>query len=82
VDDEVAEPLALDLDDWDAWRPTEPAQRLAGVGAPSYVAGGWPLDLFLGEQRLETLATWSYAGAGTTPSCCIMASASNTPQCS
>lgn len=33
-----------------AWTPPEIARRLAGVGAPWYVAGGWALDLFLGQQ--------------------------------
>jgi hypothetical protein len=42
-----------DLVEWDAWRPEEIARRLAGVGAPWYVAAGWALELFLGEQRRE-----------------------------
>jgi hypothetical protein len=39
--------------DWDAWRPAELAQRLAGVDAPWYVAAGWAIDLFLGVERRE-----------------------------
>jgi hypothetical protein len=35
---------------WDAWHPREIADRLAGVATPWYVAGGWAVDLFLGEQ--------------------------------
>lgn len=35
---------------WDAWGPEEVAGRLAGVDARWYVAGGWALDLFLGER--------------------------------
>ncbi|MCW2863035.1 MAG: hypothetical protein JWP48_4743 [Actinoallomurus sp.] len=35
---------------WDAWGPAEVAGRLAGVDARWYVAGGWALDLFLGER--------------------------------
>jgi hypothetical protein len=38
---------------WDPWRPEEAARRLAGVTAPWYVAGGWALDLFRGEQTRE-----------------------------
>lgn len=33
-----------------AWRPEEVTRRLAGVGTPWYVAAGWALDLFRGEQ--------------------------------
>lgn len=38
---------------WAAWRPNEAAHALAGVAAPWYVAGGWAIDLFLGEQTRE-----------------------------
>jgi hypothetical protein len=38
------------LDRWDAWRPSEVALLLAGVETPWWVAGGWALDLWLGEQ--------------------------------
>ena len=40
-----------DLDAWDAWRPEEAARRLAGVRKPWYVAAGWAIELFLGEER-------------------------------
>ncbi|MER5726780.1 hypothetical protein ABT084_00250 [Streptomyces sp. NPDC002138] len=33
-----------------AWSPAEVAERLAGVSAPWYVAGGWAVDLFLGGR--------------------------------
>jgi len=46
-------PFEPDLSLWDAWRPAEVARLLAGVQAPWYVAGGWAIDLFLGEQRRE-----------------------------
>lgn len=49
----AAEPVPLDLDNWDAWAPGELADRLAGVGVPWWVCGGWALDLFRGEQRRE-----------------------------
>lgn len=39
-----------DLSLWDAWRPEEVAALLAGVQAPWYVAAGWAIDLFLGEE--------------------------------
>ena len=42
-----------DLTKWDAWHPAEVAQRFAGIQAPWYVAAGWSIDLFLGEQRRE-----------------------------
>jgi hypothetical protein len=42
-----------DLSKWDAWRPDEVAGRLERVAAPWYVAGGWAIELFLGEQRRE-----------------------------
>ena len=38
---------------WDAWRPGQVAELLAGVQVPWYVAAGWALDLFVGEQRRE-----------------------------
>ena len=40
-----------DLSLWDAWRPEQVAALLAGVQAPWYVAAGWAIDLFLGEER-------------------------------
>ncbi len=33
---------------WQAWRPHDVAQLLAGVRVPWYVAAGWALELFLG----------------------------------
>jgi hypothetical protein len=39
-----------DLDAWAAWEPPVVAERLAGLGVPWYVAGGWAIDLFLGER--------------------------------
>ncbi|MET8828878.1 hypothetical protein ABZX40_05340 [Streptomyces sp. NPDC004610] len=34
----------------DAWRPEQVAERLGGTGVPWYVAAGWALDLFRGEE--------------------------------
>lgn len=34
---------------WDAWTPSEVAQRIAGVAAPWYVAAGWALELFTSD---------------------------------
>ena len=45
--------VELDVSKWDAWRPEEIVPVLEGVGVPWYVAGGWALDLFLGEERRE-----------------------------
>ena len=39
------------LDAWrGAWTPKAAARKLAGVGAPWCVVGGWAIDLFLGRQ--------------------------------
>lgn len=35
------------------WHPRDVAARLTGVTAPWYVAAGWALDLFRGEQSRE-----------------------------
>lgn len=42
-----------DISKWDAWRPERIAELLEGVEAPWYVAAGWAIDLFLGEERRE-----------------------------
>jgi hypothetical protein len=42
-----------DVTQWDAWRPEQIAELLEGVDLPWYVAAGWALDLFLGEERRE-----------------------------
>ena len=47
------QPFEPDLSKWQAWRPGEIAHRLAGVGAPWYVAAGWAIDLFLGGGYRE-----------------------------
>lgn len=39
-----------DLDAWAPWRPADAARRLAGCGAAWCVAGGWAIDLWLGEE--------------------------------
>ncbi|WP_329585752.1 hypothetical protein OG500_33770 [Kitasatospora sp. NBC_01250] len=41
---------ALDARWASCWGPSEVARRLAGIGTPWYVAGGWALDLFHGRQ--------------------------------
>jgi hypothetical protein len=46
-------PIDPDLFEWAAWRPEEAARLLAGVEAPWYVAAGWAIDLFLGEEGRE-----------------------------
>lgn len=35
------------------WTPHEVGQRLAGISVPWYVAAGWALDLFRGEQTRD-----------------------------
>ena len=42
-----------DLTLWDAWRPEQVSALLAGVQAPWYVAAGWAIELFLGQERRE-----------------------------
>jgi hypothetical protein len=42
-----------DVSKWDAWQPEQVASLLEGVATPWYVAAGWALDLFVGEQRRE-----------------------------
>jgi hypothetical protein len=41
------------LDAWRPWKPAEVADRLAGIGVPWCVVGGWSIDLFLGEETRE-----------------------------
>jgi Aminoglycoside-2''-adenylyltransferase len=45
--------FAPDISKWDAWRPEQVVELLEGIEAPWYVAAGWALDLFVGEQRRE-----------------------------
>ncbi len=45
--------IDVDLYPWDAWSPEDIQRVLAGVEAPWYVAAGWSIELFLGEQRRE-----------------------------
>jgi hypothetical protein len=45
--------MTPDIEAWDAWHPRALAPRLAGVTFPWCVAGGWAIDLFLGEQTRE-----------------------------
>ena len=42
-----------DVSQWEAWRPEQIAEFLAGVDLPWYVAGGSAIDLFLGGERRE-----------------------------
>jgi hypothetical protein len=46
-------PFSPETSTWQAWRPEELPRLLAGVEAPWYVAAGWAIDLFLGEERRE-----------------------------
>jgi hypothetical protein len=45
--------MSHDIDAWDAWDPSVVAARLAGVGVPWCVAGGWAVDLHLGSRRRD-----------------------------
>jgi hypothetical protein len=49
----VTTPIDPDQFEWAAWRPAEALRRLAAVEAPWYIAAGWAIDLFLGEERRE-----------------------------
>jgi hypothetical protein len=42
-----------DVSKWDAWRPEQVAKLLERMEAPWYVAAGWAIDLFVGEERRE-----------------------------
>jgi Aminoglycoside-2''-adenylyltransferase len=42
-----------DVSQWEAWRPEQVAELLAGIDPPWYVAAGWAIDLFLGAERRE-----------------------------
>lgn len=46
-------PIDPDESTWQAWRPEEVARLLEGVRVPWYVAAGWAIDLFHGEERRE-----------------------------
>src|SRR5450432_298856 len=35
---------------WDPWQPEDVAHFFSTVGVPWWIAGGWAIDLFLGEQ--------------------------------
>lgn len=43
--------IAPDVTRWAPWTPAHVAELLEDVEAPWYVAGGWAIDLYLGEQR-------------------------------
>ncbi|MEV0391842.1 nucleotidyltransferase domain-containing protein [Polymorphospora rubra] len=45
--------MSPDLDAWNPWTPWVIADRLAGLDVPWYVAAGWAIDLFRGEQTRE-----------------------------
>jgi hypothetical protein len=38
------------VDAWAAWHPVQMAERLRDLQIPWYVAAGWAVDLFRGEQ--------------------------------
>jgi len=46
----AAELEALDARWSSSWTPSEVAGQLADIATPWYVAGGWAVDLFLGQQ--------------------------------
>jgi Aminoglycoside-2''-adenylyltransferase len=46
-------PIEPDFSKWDAWRPEAVARLFVDVSLPWYVAAGWALELFRGEQRRE-----------------------------
>jgi hypothetical protein len=49
----VSGAIEPDVSKWAAWRPETVAKLLQDVRAPWYVAAGWAIDLFLGEERRE-----------------------------
>ena len=38
---------------WQSWRPHEVAQLFSTLAVPWWIAGGWAIDLFLGEQTRD-----------------------------
>lgn len=44
---------AHSLGRWQAWQPAEVASFFASLTVPWWIAGGWALDLFLGEQTRD-----------------------------
>ncbi len=44
---------SLDHEAWSAWHPKELADRLAGIGRPWCVVGGWALDLWHARETRE-----------------------------
>ena len=54
-DDEQLAPGGVPIGDpvWESRQPAQLAALLRGVTAPWYVAAGWALDLFRGEQTRE-----------------------------
>ena len=38
---------------WQSWQPHEVAQLFSALAIPWWIAGGWALDLFLGEQTRD-----------------------------
>jgi hypothetical protein len=53
--DEQLPPGGMPIDDpvWESWHPAQLATLLREVTAPWYVAAGWALDLFRGQQTRE-----------------------------
>ena len=38
---------------WQSWQPHEVAQLFSALAIPWWIAGGWAVDLFLGEQTRD-----------------------------
>lgn len=53
--DEQPPPGGVPIDDppWEPWQPAQLAALLRDVTAPWYVAAGWAVDLFRGEQTRQ-----------------------------
>ena len=53
--DEQLPPGGMPIDNpvWESWHPAQLATLLREVTAPWYVAAGWALDLFCGQQTRE-----------------------------
>jgi hypothetical protein len=42
-----------DIEAWKPWHPRDLAARLKGAGLTWFVAGGWAIDIFLGERTRD-----------------------------
>ncbi len=48
---------------WQSWQPNEVAQLFSALAIPWWIAGGWAVDLFLGEQTgIMKILMYNFSG--------------------